>query len=37
MEAITICYEYIEEIWRTAPSETTADGITPVDALVRDP
>ena len=30
---ITICYEYIEEIWRTAPSETTADGITPVDAL----
>jgi len=31
--AITICYEYIEEIWRTAPSETTADGITPVDAL----
>ena len=32
--AITICYEYIEEIWRTAPSETIADGITPVDALV---
>ena len=31
--AITICYECIEEIWRTAPSETTADGITPVDAL----
>src|SRR5262249_16212395 len=30
---ITICYEYIEEIWRTAPSETTADGIKPVDAL----
>ena len=32
--AITICYEYIEGIWRTAPSETIADGITPVDALV---
>jgi len=31
--AITICYEYIDEIWRTAPSETTAEGITPVDAL----
>ena len=31
---ITICYEYIEQMWRNAPTETTADGITPVDALV---
>src|ERR1044072_5891204 len=32
--AITICYEYIDEIWRTAPTETTAGGVTPIDALV---
>jgi hypothetical protein len=32
--AITICYEYIEEIWRNAPAETTEDGVTPVDALI---
>jgi hypothetical protein len=32
--AITICYEYIDEIWRTAPAETTADGVTPLDARV---
>ena len=33
-DAITLCYEYIEEMWRNAPTETTPDGITPVDALV---
>jgi hypothetical protein len=33
-DAITICYEYVEEIWRTTPTETTPEGITPVDALV---
>lgn len=33
-DAITICYEYIEGIWKTAPAETTAAGVTPVDALV---
>jgi len=32
--AITICYEYIEEVWRSAPTETTPGGVTPVDALV---
>lgn len=32
--AITICYEYIEEIWRAAPTETTPGGVTPVDALI---
>jgi putative metallopeptidase DUF4344 len=33
-DKITMCYEYIEEIWRTAPTETTPAGVTPVDALV---
>jgi hypothetical protein len=32
--AITMCYEYIEDVWRTAPTEVTPAGVTPVDALV---
>jgi hypothetical protein len=33
-DVITICYEYIDEIWRSTPKETTAAGVTPIDALV---
>lgn len=33
-DAITICYEYIAEMWRNAPTETTKEGIAPIDALV---
>jgi len=33
-DAITICYEYIDEVWKTVPAETTAAGVTPIDALV---
>jgi len=33
-DAITICYEYIDEIWKTVPTETTPAGVTPIDALV---
>jgi hypothetical protein len=33
-DAITICYEYIDEIWKAVPAETTAAGVTPIDALV---
>jgi Putative metallopeptidase len=33
-EAITICYEHIDEIWKTVPTETTPAGVTPIDALV---
>jgi hypothetical protein len=32
--AITICYEYIAEMWRNAPTETTKEGVAPIDALV---
>jgi hypothetical protein len=32
--AVTICYEYIDEIWRNAPKETTAGGVTQVDAEI---
>jgi Putative metallopeptidase len=31
---ITVCYEYIDQLWQTAPAETTPSGVTPVDALV---
>lgn len=32
--AVTVCYEYLDEIWRNVPSQTTPEGVTPVDALV---
>jgi hypothetical protein len=32
-DMIIICYEYIDELWRTIPEETEA-GVAPVDALV---
>jgi Putative metallopeptidase len=33
-DAIVVCYEYIDELWKGMPTETTAAGVTPVDALV---
>ena len=30
---ITICYEYIEELRKTMPANTTLDGVTPTDAV----
>jgi hypothetical protein len=33
-DAITVCYEYIEEIFRNAPQETTPAGVTRADAIV---
>lgn len=32
--AVTVCYEYLDEIWANVPSETTPSGITPIDAFV---
>jgi hypothetical protein len=31
---ITVCYEYVDQLWKTMPAETTAAGVAPVDALV---
>ena len=31
---LTICYEYLADIRKTLPTETTADGITPRDAVI---
>ena len=31
---VSLCYEYLQEIWQSMPKETTPAGITPSDALV---
>jgi hypothetical protein len=31
---IKVCYEYVAEIWKDVPAETTAAGVTPIDAIV---
>src|SRR5262245_40140983 len=33
-DIIVVCYEYIDEVWKTVPEATTEDGVTQVDALV---
>jgi Putative metallopeptidase len=33
-DIILICYEYIDEVWKTVPEATTEDGVTQVDALM---
>lgn len=33
-DAITICYEYIGELWRFLPTQTTPAGVTRADALI---
>jgi hypothetical protein len=34
MTAVTVCYEYIDELLQNAPQETTPEGVTRVDAVV---
>jgi hypothetical protein len=33
-DIIVLCYEYIDQVWKTVPDATTADGVTQVDALM---
>jgi hypothetical protein len=33
-EGVTVCYEYIDDIWKKAPKETTPAGIAPIDTVV---
>jgi hypothetical protein len=33
-DAVTVCYEYIDEIWRNVPTQTTPEGVAPIDAFV---
>jgi putative metallopeptidase DUF4344 len=32
-DAVTVCYEYIDEIWQNVPKETTPEGVAPIDAF----
>lgn len=32
--AITICYEYVDELWKNMPEETTPSGIAPADTVI---
>jgi hypothetical protein len=32
-DAITICYEYVDELWKNMPAETTPGGIAPIDTV----
>jgi hypothetical protein len=33
-ESVTVCYEYLDDIWKNAPAQTTPAGIAPVDTLI---
>ena len=33
-DKIVICYEYIEELWRDMPAQTTPSGIEPIDTVI---
>jgi Putative metallopeptidase len=33
-ESVTVCYEYLDEIWKNAPEQTTPAGVAPIDALI---
>jgi hypothetical protein len=33
-ESVTVCYEFIDDIWKNVPEKTTPAGVTPIDALI---
>jgi hypothetical protein len=33
-EAVRVCYEYLDEVWKNVPDRTTAHGVAPIDALI---
>jgi hypothetical protein len=33
-ESVTVCYEYVDEVWKNAPETTTPAGVAPIDALI---
>ncbi len=33
-ESVTVCYEYLDEIWKNAPEQTTPAGVAPIDAVI---
>jgi hypothetical protein len=33
-DSVTVCYEFIDEIWKNAAEKTTPAGIAPIDTLI---
>jgi hypothetical protein len=33
-ESVTVCYEYVNDIWRNAPEHETPTGIAPIDTVI---
>jgi Putative metallopeptidase len=33
-DSVIVCYEYINDIWKSAPQRTTPAGVAPIDALI---
>jgi hypothetical protein len=33
-DAVTVCYEYMDDVWKNAPKTTTAAGVAPIDAVM---
>jgi hypothetical protein len=31
---VTVCYEYLDDVWKNVPEETTPAGVAPIDALI---
>jgi len=32
--AVTVCYEYLDDVWKNVPEEPTLAGVAPIDALI---
>ena len=33
-DEITVCYEYVDQLWRNMPAETTLGGVAPIDTVL---
>jgi hypothetical protein len=33
-ESVTVCYEYLDDLWKKVPETTTRSGLAPIDALL---
>jgi hypothetical protein len=33
-ESVTVCYEYLDDLWKNVPQQTTPGGVAPIDALI---
>src|SRR5262245_28107450 len=33
-DSVTVCYEYVNDIWKNTPEQKTSAGIAPIDAVI---